>query len=186
MIEKVMPAEVFAVKSAIRYADSRIATIHSKILMNLEYEKAGATLPYDYTKLHEEAEAIRAEAKAAPQELSDEVASHMPSLFPTLGGNGELVKAGTKINWNETIKKAAVDLWDIETNNPDNAPTLWEDLLYIAGDRVIPEVITATGAFNKGELGWWNGTRYESLIDANVWNPTQYADGWREIKEDEE
>lgn len=54
-----------------------------------------------------------------------------------------------------TLKRAAVDLWDNEANTPDAAPTLWEDIDYRDGIRVIPETITVGLAFAKGEKGWW-------------------------------
>jgi hypothetical protein len=69
-------------------------------------------------------------------------------------------------------------LWDTEANNPENAPTLWEDILYRNGIRIIPEVITVGTAFAKDEKGWWGDTLYKSLIDNNVWTPADYPTGW--------
>ena len=93
--------------------------------------------------------------------------------------DGSLIPYQTRINWNGTVKMAAADLWDTEENNPDNAPALWSDLKYRDGIRIIPEVITAAEAFAKGERGWWGEDLYESLIDANVYTPAQYPEGWR-------
>lgn len=114
--------------------------------------------------------------------LDDKTASETPELFDKLNENGDLVPVGTRINWNGSLKRASVDLWDTAENNPDNAPTLWEDIEYKNGIRIIPEVITVGTKFNKDELGWWQDTLYKSLIDNNVWNPTQYPDGWVLIK----
>ena len=91
------------------------------------------------------------------------------------------MSAGTRINWYGKVKRAAVDLWDRTENNPDNAPTLWEDLAYRDGIRIIPETITAGLAFAKDELGWWGDTLYKSLLDANVWTPEQNASGWEKV-----
>lgn len=110
--------------------------------------------------------------------LTDAEASTVIPLYPALKGEGELVQAGTRINWYGQLKRAAVDLWDTAENNPDNAPTLWEDINYRDGYRVIPEVITAGLAFSKGEIGWWDGVLYQSLIDANVYTPDAYPAGW--------
>lgn len=114
----------------------------------------------------------------ASASLDDKTASETPELFGKLNQNGELVKAGTRVNWNGVLKRAAVDLWDTAENNPDNAPTLWEDIAYKDGIRIIPETITAGLAFSKDELGWWNDVLYISLIDNNVWTPTAYPAGW--------
>ena len=109
---------------------------------------------------------------------TDTQASLAVSVYPTLKQDGSLIKSGTRINYNGTIIRAAVDLYDTETNSPENAPTLWEALNYKDGYRIIPEVITVGTAFSKGELGWWNDELYESLVDSNVYTPDQYAPYW--------
>lgn len=114
--------------------------------------------------------------------VDDKTASIAPELFGRLKEDGSLVEHGTRINWNGVLKRAAVDLWDTEENNPDNAPTLWEDIMYKDGNRIIPDVITVGTAFAKDECGWWNDVLYKSLIDANVYTPEQYAAGWEEVE----
>ena len=126
----------------------------------------------------EDARKMRPIIEQASASLDDKTASEAAELFPKLKGDGSLVKAGTRINHNGTIKKAAVDLWDTAENSPDNAPALWEDIQYRDGYRIIPEVITVTSAFAKGECGWWGDVLYRSLMDANVYTPAQYASGW--------
>lgn len=117
----------------------------------------------------------------ASASLDDASASNAAELFPALKQDGSLVRAGTRINWHGTIKRAASDLWDTEANNPDNAPHLWEDIAYKQGYRIIPETITAGTAFAKDEFGWWGDTLYKSLIDANVYTPAAYPAGWEAI-----
>lgn len=117
------------------------------------------------------------------ESLDDKIASTTPELFGKLNENGELVKVGTRINWRGILKRAAVDLWDTKENNPDNAPSLWEDILYKDGIRIIPETITVGTAFMKDELGWYEDTLlYKSLIDNNVWTPTAYPAGWELVE----
>ena len=116
----------------------------------------------------------------AAQSLDDKDASEAVELFSGMKYDGSLIKAGTRINWDGILKRAAVDLWDADANSPDNAPTLWEDIAYKQGIRIIPDVVTAGTAFAKGEQGWRGDTLYESLIDANVWTPEQYPAGWEE------
>ena len=126
-------------------------------------------------------ESARAQRKAlleAVPSLDDKIASTAAALFPKLKEDGTLVKAGTRINWNGTLKRAAVDLWDRAENNPDNAPTLWEDIEYREGYRIIPDVITVGLAFAKDECGWWGDVLYKSLLDANVWTPEANGAGW--------
>ncbi len=126
----------------------------------------------------EQAHKIRAEMDTVAVAATDATASKAVGIYPTLKQDGSLVKVGTRINWNGQLKKAAVDLWDTAENNPDNAPTLWANLDYKDGYRIIPATITSTTAFAMGECGWWNDVLYKSKINANVWTPDAYAVGW--------
>lgn len=124
------------------------------------------------------AETLRKLIEQAVVNLPDKEASEGVELFPRLKEDGSLIPVGTRINWSGTIKKATVDLWDTEENSPDNALTLWEDILYRDGMRIIPDIITVTTAFAKDEKGWWRDELYKSLLDANVYTPEQYAAAW--------
>lgn len=125
-----------------------------------------------------EAIKLRAIIEQAATSLTDQTASEAPALFPSLKGDGGLIKAGTRIVWNGALMRAAVDLWDTDISTPDAAPDLWEDIAYRDGVRVIPETITATLAFSNGELGWWYGDVYKSLMDGNVYTPKQAPNVW--------
>ena len=125
-----------------------------------------------------EALRLRAIVEQAAEYLDDQTVSTAPTLLRKLKQDGKLVSAGARINWGGTVKRAAVDLWDTAENTPDSAPTLWEDIDYRVGIRVIPATITAGAAFSLGELGWWDGNVYKSLLAANVYTPEQYPAGW--------
>lgn len=115
--------------------------------------------------------------------LDDAMASTVIPLYPAMRYDGNLIEAGTRINWNGMLKRAAVDLWDTEANDPEHTPTLWEDIMYRDGYRVIPEVITVGLAFSAGERGWWGDVLMESIPDNNVYTPEEYAANWREVTE---
>ena len=134
-------------------------------------------MTYDfYERLHSVIDAGR-------RMVDDKTASIAPELFDLLEEDGSLIEHGTGINWNGTLKRAAVDLWDTKENNPDNAPTLWEDIQYRRGERIIPETVTAGLAFAKDECGWWGDVLYRSTIDSNVWTPEQYPAGWEVVND---
>lgn len=130
-------------------------------------------------KWTDEARRMKPYIQKGAQSLTDQEASVVPTLYPGMAYDGSLIENGTKILWNGILKRAAVDLWDTEENNPDKAPDLWEDILYRGGIRIIPETITVGTAFAKDELGWWGDDLYKSIYDGqNVWTPEQYPDGW--------
>lgn len=128
---------------------------------------------------------IRSVVEQAAESLDDKTASTAVMLFHRLKRDSSLVKAGTRINWGGTIKRAAVDLWDTEANDPDHAAALWEDIAYRDGYRIIPATITAGAAFALGECGWWGDVLYRSKIAANVHTPGQYPDGWDVVEEEQ-
>ena len=131
-----------------------------------------------------QAERIRAQVEAGAAALPDAEASIEPSLTRKMRYDGSLIRAGTRIDWGGVLKRAAVDLWDTEGNNPDNALDLWENVLYRDGIRVIPDVITAGLAFSYGEQGWWGDVLMRSILPGektNVYTPEQYPAGWEEV-----
>ena len=132
--------------------------------------------------LEEQAQKQIAIDKALPM-FDDKFASLLIILYPEMQYNGALIPAKTRINWHGKLKRAAVDVWDTEANNPDNASTLWEDIDYRDGFRIIPETITATLAFTEGEYGWWKDKVYRSTINGNVYTPEQYPTGWEAVTE---
>lgn len=118
----------------------------------------------------------------ASTSLDDASASNAAELFPALKQDGSLVSAGTRINWGGTIKRASVDLWDTEANNPDNAPTLWEDIAYKDGYRVLTGAISASNPVQVDEICWYNGVKYKNILGTvNVHLPDVYPDGWEVV-----
>ena len=131
----------------------------------------------------EEARKLRALIEQAGDSLPDKEASQGPVLMRRLKGKGALIKAGTRINWHGVVKRAAVDLWDTPENTPDSALSLWEDIGYKDGWRIIPKVITAGLAFQPGEKGWWEDALYESVHPtANTWTPEEYPPAWKKVE----
>lgn len=118
----------------------------------------------------------------------DAVASRAVEFHPVLRqdkvqtADTPLIRAGTRIRWGDGLKKAAVDLWDTEANNPENSPTLWADLRYKNGFRIIDEVLTVTTAFSNGELGWWGDDLFRSKKDSNVYTPAVRPEDWELVE----
>ena len=129
----------------------------------------------------DEAQRIRAIIEQAAQSLPDREASEAPTLFPRLKEDGKLIATGTRILWAGEIRRANVDMWDRPENNPDNAPSMWDHIRYKQGERIIPSVIPASLAFDKGEKGWFGDVLYISLIPANVWTPDENPAGWEAV-----
>ncbi len=70
----------------------------------------------------ERARALRPYIVKSAASLTDADASLAPELFTRLTGSGSLVKAGMRINWGGTIKRAASDLWGHGPEHPGRRP----------------------------------------------------------------
>ena len=120
--------------------------------------------------------------------LSDAEASQAPGLYPVMQYSGLAIEAGTIINWEGQLKRAASTLWDREEHDPVNAPTLWEDIAYRDGVRIIPDEITSTTAFALDELGYWRGSDaapagvYKSGMAGNVFTPGTTGAPWEWVR----
>lgn len=117
------------------------------------------------------------------ENLDDATASTVIPLYGGMKYDGGLIRAGVRINWRGVLKRAAVDLWDREDSNPDNAPDLWEDVAYRDGIRIIPDVITVGLVFGMDELGWWGDELYRSKLETNTHTPVQNPDGWEKVQQ---
>lgn len=129
-----------------------------------------------------EALRLRALIEQATASLPDKEASEGALLFPRLKQDGSLVRAGTRINWGGTIKRAAVDLWDMKANSPDNAPSLWEDISYREGYRVLTGPITASNPVMVDEICWYHDCLYKNILGvASAYLPDEYPQGWEKV-----
>jgi len=68
---------------------------------------------------------------------------------------------------------------------PDKVPALFRRLAAIdEPPDTVTEWVKPTGghdAYQTGDKVTYQGKVYESLINANVWSPTEYAAGWKEV-----
>lgn len=129
-----------------------------------------------------EALKLRALIEQAVVALPDKEASEGAMLFPRLKGDGNLVKAGTRINWNGVVKRAAVDLWDTLENDPDHAPDLWDDIAYRDGFRVLTGEIPATNPVQPDACCWYKDVLYRNILGvASTYLPSEYPAGWEAV-----
>lgn len=70
---------------------------------------------------------------------------------------------------------------------PQNVPALFKKVYQTTtsdGEEVIPDFKQPTGghdAYSKGDKVHFEGKVFESTIDNNVWSPSGYPQGWKEI-----
>ena len=96
----------------------------------------------------------------------------------------EKVEVGWKRMYNGLQYEVIQAHQTLSTWTPDVTPALWKEVIVVVD---IPVWVQPTGAHDAYALGakvhfpTINDPIYESLIDANVWSPTVYPQGWKKL-----
>ena len=115
--------------------------------------------------------------------LTDAQALQVPMLFEEFNGNGVKYKAGKRITYEGVLYKVLQDHTSQEGWTPTTAPSLFAKVINETIDGSVPEFEQpdSTNPYMKGDKVIFNGKVYESLIDNNVYSPSEYPTGWKEI-----
>ena len=146
-----------------------------KIVVNYEVLEKELTYAEKLTSQQELAMSFLAD------NLTDEQAVQVPLIFEAwqVGVN---YKVGKKLVYEEVLYKVLQDHTSQETWTPKDAPSLFARVLVDDGGAVLDWVQPdSTNPYMKGDRVKFEGKIYESLIDSNVWSPTAYPAGCKEI-----
>lgn len=121
---------------------------------------------------------------ATVDQLDNKTAYEAKILFSSTSvWDGRLIKVGQRIRWGDKLMAAKNDLWATDANNPDNAPTLWEEILYRDGYRVLTGAISASNPVQPGECCWENDVLYECIYHVScTYRPSEYAQAWKKVE----
>ena len=117
--------------------------------------------------------------------LSDAQALQVPMLFDEFDGNGVAYEVGKRIVFEGVLYKVIQAHTSQAEWTPIAAPSLFAKVINETIDGSIPEFEQpdSTNPYMKGDRVIFNGKVYESLIDNNVYSPSDYPAGWKEIIE---
>ena len=115
--------------------------------------------------------------------LTDAQALQVPMLFDEFNGNGVKYKAGKRVIYEGVLYKVLQDHTSQEGWTPTAAHSLFAKVINETIDGSVPEFEQpdSTNPYMKGDKVIFNGKVYESLIDNNVYSPSDYPTGWKEI-----
>lgn len=115
--------------------------------------------------------------------LSDAQALQVPMLFDKFDGNGVAYEVGKRIMFEGVLYKVIQAHTSQAEWTPTAAPSLFAKVINETIDGSIPEFEQpdSTNPYMKGDRVIFNGKVYESLIDNNVYSPSDYPAGWKEI-----
>ena len=131
--------------------------------------------------LLELAQKLRPYIEKAALSLSDEDALEAVNLFTNWKNNTQYEK-DVRVNYNGVLYKCLQSHTSQETWIPTDAPSLWAKVL-IPDPNVVPEweQPDSTNPYMKGDKVMFEGKVYESTINNNIWSPSAYPAGWKEI-----
>ena len=146
-----------------------------KIVVNYEVLEKELTYAEKLTSQQELAMSFLAD------NLTDEQAVQVPLIFEAWQVDVNY-KVGKKLVYEEVLYKVLQDHTSQETWTPKDAPSLFARVLVDDGGAVLDWVQPdSTNPYMQGDRVKFEGKIYESLIDNNVWSPTAYPAGWKEI-----
>lgn len=119
----------------------------------------------------------------AVDNMDDSIALNCISIFPLWNSDGIGYKKGNRVQYEGKLYKVLQD----HTSQSDWLPTTATSLYVEVADTSIeyPEFVQPTGshdAYNTGDKITFEGKKYVSLIDANVYSPTDYPAGWQLVE----
>ena len=114
--------------------------------------------------------------------LTDEQIVSVPAFYPAWRAD-RAYAAGDVVRYGEYVYRCLQAHQAQEGWAPGLAPSLWAKVL-IPDPDVIPdwEQPESTNGYSKGDKVRFEGKVYESLIDNNIWSPSAYPAGWKEIQ----
>ena len=121
---------------------------------------------------------VRAAMDSAGAQLDDAAALDAMAIYP-VWEIGTAYAVNDRRRYGANLYKCVQAHTSQADWTPDATPALWVKVSV----EEWPEWVQPTGAhdaYNTGDKVTYNGKRYISLIDANVYSPDAYPAGWEE------
>ena len=149
------------------------ATLNTK---QIEMEETQATFTQVQQSLHKV-------AKMVASEVTDDAKALAIQEFYDVWEVGVKYEVGTYIRYEGVLYKVITAHTSQSDWTPTSASSLFAKVLTDPTGETINEWVQpdSTNAYMTGDKVIFNGKTYESVIDNNVWSPSAYPAGWKEI-----
>lgn len=156
--------------------DSLRNAIESLNTKQSEMEETQATFTQVQQSLHKV-------AKMVASEVTDDAKALAIQEFYDDWEVGVKYEVGTYIRYEGVLYKVITAHTSQSDWTPTSASSLFAKVLIDPTGETINEWVQpdSTNAYMKGDKVIFNGKTYESVIDNNVWSPSAYPAGWKEI-----
>lgn len=156
--------------------DSLRNAIESLNTKQVEMEETQATFTQVQQSLHKV-------AKMVASEVTDDAKALAIQEFYDDWEVGVKYEVGTYIRYEEVLYKVITAHTSQSDWTPTSASSLFAKVLIDPTGETINEWVQpdSTNPYMTGDKVTFNGKTYESVIDNNVWSPSAYPAGWKEI-----
>lgn len=156
--------------------DSLRNAIESLNTKQIEMEETQATFTQVQQSLHKV-------AKMVASEVTDDAKALAIQEFYDDWEVGVKYEVGTYIRYEEVLYKVITAHTSQSDWTPTSASSLFAKVLIDPIGETINEWVQpdSTNPYMAGDKVTFNGKTYESVINNNVWSPSAYPAGWKEI-----
>ena len=156
--------------------DSLRNAIESLNTKQIEMEETQATFTQVQQSLHKV-------AKMVASEVTDDAKALAIQEFYDDWEVGVKYEVGTYIRYEEVLYKVITAHTSQSDWTPPSASSLFAKVLTDPTGETINEWVQpdSTNPYMAGDKVTFNGKTYESVINNNVWSPSAYPAGWKEI-----
>lgn len=153
-----------------------------------DYEEV-ETRSIDLSLLHElndintKEQSLTKIGKIVANQVTDDIVALSIQEFYDIWEVGVSYPVGRYITHNDILYKVLTEHTSQDTWAPDVSPSLFAKVLIDPSGETIPEWVRpdSTNAYMIGDKVIFEGITYESTIDNNIWSPTEYPTGWKQI-----
>lgn len=121
--------------------------------------------------------------KIVANQVTDDIVALSIQEFYDIWEVGVSYPVGRYITHNDILYKVLTEHTSQDTWAPDVSPSLFAKVLIDPSGETIPEWVRpdSTNAYMIGDKVIFEGNTYESIIDNNIWSPTEHPAGWKQI-----
>lgn len=122
--------------------------------------------------------------KIVANQVTDDVVALTIQEFYDIWEVGISYPVGRYITHNDILYKVLTEHTSQASWTPDVSPGLFAKVLIDPSGETIPEWVRpdSTNAYMIGDKVMFEGVIYESIIDNNIWSPTEYPTGWKLVE----
>lgn len=148
-------------------------------------DSVNATVSQAIAEIRNMMESLMVPATIFAETLDDERALKVQNLYPEWSGDGVFYNKGDRVRYRDGLWKVITNHKSQDNWTPTYAPSLFVKVIdeVYGGGYPEWEQPGAANSYKKGDRARHNDVLWESLVDANVWEPGTAGteDLWREV-----